>query len=141
QIRHRTLDDATGSSQVVARLGVLPLLTPQDMRQGLSPARLQRLDRAFRTNLIGHEVAAIRIWSPGERIVYANQPTLVGKRFSGNDELEEAFGGEVVSELYDPSKAADADPSIGIFHRYHGLFEVYVPLVFRAGASPAGAFE
>jgi signal transduction histidine kinase len=141
QIRNRALDDAAGSAQVVARVGVLPLLTPQDIEQGLSPARLLRLDRTLRTSLIGHEVAAIRIWAPGERIVYASQVNLVGKRFSGNDELEEAFGGEVVSELYDPTKAAGADPSMGLFLRYHGLFEVYVPLVFRAGATPAGAFE
>jgi signal transduction histidine kinase len=141
QIRHRALDDATSSAQVVARLGVLPLLTPQDIRDGLSPARLQRLDRALRTNLIGHEVAAIRIWSEGERIIYANQSGLVGKRFTGNDELEEAFSGEVVSELYDPSKTAEADPSMGLFRRYHGLFEVYVPLVFSARPGPVGAFE
>jgi signal transduction histidine kinase len=141
QIRHRALDDATSSAQVVARLGVLPLLTPQDIRDGLSPARLLRLDRALRTNLIGHEVAAIRIWSQGERIIYTNQPNLVGKRFAGNDELEEAFSGEVVSELYDPSKTAEADPSMGLFRRYHGLFEVYVPLVFSARPGPVGAFE
>ena len=141
QIRHRALDDAAGSAQVVARLGVVPLLTPHDIANGLSPARLQRLDHALRTNLIGHEVAAIRVWSRGERIVYANQPGLVGKRFTGNDELEEALNGQVVSEIFDPTKAAGADPSMGIFHRFGGLFEVYVPLSFVAGAAPAGAFE
>src|SRR5438876_1388412 len=73
QIRNRALDDARDSAQVVSRLGVLPLLTPADIQHGLTPRRLQAVNRVLRTSLIGQGVAAVRVWAPGERIVYANQ--------------------------------------------------------------------
>src|SRR2546423_9655524 len=90
QIRHRALGGATTSAQVVSRLGILPLLTPSGVEQGPPPAGLRRLDRALKSGLIGHEVAAVRIWSGGERIVYASQPGLIGRTFKGNEELEQA---------------------------------------------------
>ena len=141
QIRNRALADATDSAKVVSRLGILPLLTPGDISHGLTPGRLDEIDQQLRTNLLGREVAAVRVWAPGERIVYANQRDLIGRTFQGNDELEEALGGHVVSEIFDPSKAAGADPTIGLYHRFGGLFEVYVPLVFGSDTAPAGAFE
>jgi signal transduction histidine kinase len=138
QIRDRALEGAKVSAQVAARLGILPLLTPEDLQRGLSPERLRALDRTLRTSLIGQEVASIRIWAPDGRVVYSDDASLIGRVFEDNEELEEALEGEVESELFDPSKSS-SDPTLALHERHGGLLEVYVPLVFDE--QPAGAFE
>lgn len=140
RIRTRALESAKGSAQVAARLGILPMLSPSDIENGLSPRRILELDDALHTSLIGQEVATIRIWAPEGRVVYSDDHSLIGRTFGENHELEEALEGEIEAEMFDPSKA-DADPTLGLHERYGGLLEVYVPLVFGEAEEPAGAFE
>jgi signal transduction histidine kinase len=141
QIRARALQNATLSAQVVARLGILPLFSPANLKGGLSAERLRAIDQSLRSSLIGKEVAAVRVWSTQERIVYADDNALIGRSFGPNEELAQTLQGKTHSEIFDPSdQHADPD-SLGLFQRYGGLFEVYVPLVFRSDSSPAGAFE
>lgn len=45
QIVTRTLADADQSAGLIARVGIQPRLSPQDLRQGLTPAGVRQLDR------------------------------------------------------------------------------------------------
>src|SRR5438105_12782374 len=140
QIRARALEGAKRSAAVVARPGVPPRAPPGDLGHGLPKRRIRALNRALRSRLLGKDVAAIRVWSRKGRIVYADDPRLIGRTFRNNDELEHALHGHIESELFDPDQAHH-DPTIRLWRRYGGLFEVYVPLVLGASHRPAGAFE
>ena len=142
QIRARALENATQSAQLVARSGIQPLLAPADLRTGLSPTRLQAVDSAVRANLLGRDVAAVRVWGRDARVIYSEDRSLVGRTFPGNEELDEALEGKVESELFDGARAEQRiDPTFKVFQRYGDLLEVYVPLVFSGENEPAGAFE
>jgi signal transduction histidine kinase len=142
QIRARALDNAAQAAQLVTRLGVQPLVSPSDLTDGLSPERLQAVDRALRTNLLGREVASVRIWGEDARVVYSEDHSLIGRTFPNDDELGEALEGEVASEVFDGSDAEHKDdPTSHVYQRYGDLLEVYVPLVFSGDREPAGAFE
>jgi len=142
QIRARALENATQSAQLVARSGIQPLLAPADLRTGLSRNRLQSVDAAVRANLLGRDVAAVRIWGLDSKVIYSEDRTLIGRTFPGNEELDEALEGKVESELFDGARAEQRiDPTFKVFERYGDLLEVYVPLVFSGEERPAGAFE
>src|ERR671925_1772761 len=59
-IEQRAVATASGEAEVVARLGVQPLLTPTDMGRGFGPERIAELDQALAGNgLVGTQVARI----------------------------------------------------------------------------------
>ena len=136
QIESRALDNAREAAVLSSRLGVQPMLTPADLENGLSPAKLESLDRALRTDLIGKEIARVKIWSRDGRVVYSDDRDLVGRRFEIEDELEVALDGEVASEVSELEKQENVED-----RRFGRLLEVYVPLRFAESQEPAGAFE
>jgi signal transduction histidine kinase len=136
RIRRRALENATGAATLVAQLGIQPLVSPDSLREGLTPAQLEALDDAVRTGLLGKEVVRVKIWSRDHRILYSDQHDLIGRRFPPGDELLEALEGEVASEV--SSLEGEEEQTE---RRYGRLLEVYVPLRFEPAGSPAGAFE
>lgn len=142
QIRDRALENATQAAQLVARLGIQPLFSPADLNVGLSTKRLEAVDGALRTNLLGKEVASVRIWGRDAKVIYSEDHSLIGRTFPGNEELEEALEGKLASELFDGARAEKkVDPTFKVYEQYGDLLEVYVPLVFAGDEEPAGAFE
>jgi signal transduction histidine kinase len=136
QIRDQALTDARDVAAVVARLGIQPQLSPDDLTRGLTAARYRRLDRAIRAGLNRTEVARVKIWNRSGSVVYSDDRDLVGRTFTPSEELEDALHGEVASEVSDLTKEENAGD-----RSYGQLLEVYVPLRFSGNPSPVGAFE
>jgi len=136
QIRNQALTSARQLAALVARLDIRPQLKPDDLSQGLTQVRLQRLDQALHAGLVGEEIARVKIWSRDLRVVYSDDPELIGRAFPSSDELEEALDGHVASEVSDLTK----EENVGD-RSYGKLLEVYVPLTFPGEPTPAGAFE
>jgi diguanylate cyclase (GGDEF)-like protein len=134
-VRERALDQAERSAGLIARLGILPLLSPTDLEAGADAATAERLDGALMTTR-AEDVARIKVWSADGTVVYSDERSLMGRSFLVEGDLREALEGEVtseVSELETPEEATE---------RRHGrLLEVYVPLRFEPVGPPAGAFE
>jgi len=136
QIRNQALTSARQLAALVAKLDIQPQLKPDDLSQGLTQARLQRLDQALHAGLVGEEIARVKIWSRDLLVVYSDDPELIGRAFPSSDELEEALDGHVASEVSDLTK----EENVGD-RSYGKLLEVYVPLRFPGEPTPAGAFE
>lgn len=136
RIRERALENATRAAELVARLGIQPLVSPTDLREGLTPTDLETLDGAVRSGLLGKEVARIKIWSRDHRIVYSDDHSIIGRRFPPSDDLLEALEGEVASEISSLEEEEEETE-----RSYGQLLEVYVPLSFESSGSPDGAFE
>jgi diguanylate cyclase (GGDEF)-like protein len=136
QIENRALANARQAAVLSSRLGIQPLLSPDDLSKGLTPEKLRSLDETLRTDLIGTDVARVKIWSRDGRVVYSDDRALVNRRFSPSHELAEALDGEVASEVSHLEKAENVGD-----RAYGELLEVYVPLRFGSSATPAGAFE
>lgn len=136
QIRNQALTSARQLAALVARLDIQPQLKPDDLSQGLTQERLQRLDEALHAGLVGEEIARVKIWSRDLRVVYSDDPELIGRAFPSSEELEEAMDGQIASEVSDLTK----EENVGD-RSYGKLLEVYVPLTFPGDSAPAGAFE
>lgn len=133
QIATRALAQARLNTSLLANSVIAPLVTPEDLG-GLSPARLAQLDRLIQERVIPHDVAQVKLWNPGGRIVYSNFPELVGKKFGVSHHLEEALRGELPSHVSHLEAAEHAE-----LRELGEALEVYVPLSLNGRI--VGAFE
>lgn len=71
----------------------------------------------------GPQVLRIKFWNKKNEVVWSDDYRLVGKSFSDNHELEEAFQGTIASEFSQLNKSEQ------VYDRHHGeLLELYVPV-------------
>ncbi len=86
-------------------------------------------DAAAHHGLMGSETERVKVWSADGRIVYSDDPGLIGGEFALSSLASEAFAGAVtthISDLQDPAHAGE---------RAHGqLIEVYVPVLDADGS-------
>ncbi len=103
---------------------VEPRLTDGMVRGDRADAR--RLDKFVRARVLTLDSSIVRIkmWSPDGRVVYSDEPRLIGDVFPlGEDEREALASNEVSAELSDLSGPENR------FEREQGqLLEVYLPL-------------
>jgi two-component system, NarL family, sensor kinase len=92
-------------------------------------AALRRLDRVVRSRVLRHGLVRVKVWSREGRVVYSDEPRLIGRQFTLDaDERAAIVSGEVRAEVSEPAgpenfyEAAEAK-----------LLEVYVPIHDRAG--------
>jgi hypothetical protein len=73
------LRDAKNNTRIAARGVAEPNLTPAVVRG--NPAALARFDRIMRASVIQPPIVRVKIWSPDGRIVYSDEPRLIGARY------------------------------------------------------------
>jgi hypothetical protein len=117
--RSEAIADAEPASRLAGRAVVAPLVTEGVV--AARPADVARLDRVVRRHLLGNPFVRVKVWTAGGRIVYADEPRLVGARYPLDEESLEALhrqeGDAEISGLSGPENR---------FERRHGeLLEVY----------------
>ena len=107
----------------LAGLGVVePALT--DAAFAGRPLALEELDTVVQERVLSEDVVRVKIWAPDGRIVYSDEPRLIGRRYPlGADEREALAEGGTKAERSDLSEPENA------FERDEGsLVEVYLPI-------------
>ncbi len=130
----RTLGDAVHSAQIIAAVGIEPLLQPADLQRNFEPLAANRrtiLDDALKSSVSNNGVVRLKVWNLQHWIVYSDNPKLVGRWFASEPNLEAAFAGRTVSDITDLSSAEELEE-----RDFGTLLSVYVPLRVDA----AGAF-
>jgi two-component system NarL family sensor kinase len=120
------IDEARQLTRVIGKGVVEPHLT--DGVVGGNRKALARLDRVVRDRILRDPVARVKIWSPDGRIVYSDEPRLIGSSYPG-DERPALSSGEVQAELSDLSGPENR------FERPRAgrLLEVYLPVRTTSG--------
>jgi two-component system, NarL family, sensor kinase len=114
--------NAKSLTQLAARGIVAPYLTPQLLAS--QSAAVQAVDRTVRTRLLADPVVRVKIWNGAGRIVYSDQPALIGTRYPlPPAELHALRTGGVDAEVSDLSR-----PENRFERKYHKLLEVYLGL-------------
>lgn len=102
-------------------------LTPEDF----VPKDFDKKDATFTKffqEIDTDEIVRFKVWSTSETVVYSDDKSIVGKTFSDNDELEEALGGNIISEISDLTKSESASEK-----KFNQLIEIYVPVKSDSG--------
>jgi two-component system, NarL family, sensor kinase len=116
------VEDARQVATLAGRGVVEPALT--DAAFAGRPLGLEELDTVVQERVLSEDVVRVKIWAPDGRIVYSDEPRLIGRRYPlGADELEALADGQTEAELSDLSEPENA------FERDEGsLLEVYLPI-------------
>jgi two-component system, NarL family, sensor kinase len=114
--------EAIRSAKQVTRLAgegiVEPNLTPGVLAG--DPAALRRLDRVVRARVLRDGVVRVKLWTPDGRIVYSDEPRLIGARYPPDEPLE---AGRVEAEISDLTR-----PENRFERAQKKLLEVYLPI-------------
>ena len=131
-LMHRSsITDAEHDATQLTRALAMGIVQPAigDALVSGDPAATRKVDRLVRTRILRDPVARVKIWTPDGRVVYSDEPRLIGERFRLEPEQREVLA----------SGHADADLSeLGRpEHRYETglgkLLEVYVPIQTSSG--------
>jgi signal transduction histidine kinase len=124
-VRSRAEDAAAVRAELIAEGIVAPLLSPADLAAPVRDARYQQLDREIRGFAMDDAgVERVKIWRRDGTVLFSNDPAQVGQRPEAEDDLLEAFEGEVESEISDLDKPENASER----RLADRLFETYVPV-------------
>jgi len=125
--RREAIRDAKQLTELAGRGIVAPNL-PAGVLTG-DPAARAELDRVVRDRVLVDPVVRVKIWTADGRIVYSDEPRLIGERYDLGDEEREALRrGFVEAELSDLTRPENR------FERPAGkLLEVYLPIRERDG--------
>ncbi len=103
---------------------VSPLVQALPTTGELSPSQRSRLDRLLTGTPLGQQVVSFKVWSPEGEILYSPNADLVGRTFVMDDQLRDAFSGEVVSEISDLAEQENEYER----NRWETLIETYAPI-------------
>ncbi len=102
-------------------------LTPEDFT-AKDFASKDKTYKKFFYEISTDEIVRFKVWSTDKTIVYSDQKDEVGKTFSDDDELNDALGGEVQSEISDLEKSENISEK-----DFKQLIEIYVPIKSDSG--------
>jgi len=94
------------------------------------PAAISRFDGLVRNRVLSDSVVRVKLWSRDGRIVYSDEPRLIGTTFALDDEELEVMN----RGLDAVAQASELDGSENRYDTGHGpLLEVYLPVLLPSG--------
>lgn len=121
------VNDAAATADVVAEAVISPAL-----RDGLvtgDPVAVAALDAVVRDHVLGPNIVRVKVWSPQGRVLYADEPQLVGRTFTLSADQQQAL-----SEPRTQAEVSDLRENENEFESGGRLLEVYRP-VWTPGGS------
>src|SRR5829696_7668571 len=99
-------------------------LTVADLETALHGERYEEIDTLIHNTLLSADIVRIKIWNRDGLLVYSDDKNIVGKVFPVEEDMQEAFAGEIASEVTDLQSEENIDER----NKFSELFEIYVPL-------------
>ena len=127
QGEHESMRDARRVTELIARTVIKPRLSDAIL-QG-DPRAIRALDQVVRPNVVRDPIVRVKLWAADGRIVYSDEPRLIGHRYRLDREEQLAFkGGQVPADISDLS-----NPENRFERNQKKLLEVYAPVKTRSG--------
>ena len=124
----QAIRDARALTNVVAEGILRPELTTAVVNG--DPTALSRFDRLVKARAIRSPIVHVKVWTQDGRVVYSDEPNLIGKRFPLSDDQVRAFEDNTVKAEVSDLKQAENE-----FDRDEGsLMEVYKPVAVADGS-------
>lgn len=125
--------ERTSTAEAI-RVQVAAVLDPGDFTRGDTPAARARFSEFFRVALLNQEILRVKFYGTDMRVLWSDEPRLIGERFESNPHLVRALGGETVAHLEEMDKAENT------YERgLKSVVELYVPIVLHRGSAPGTA--
>ena len=137
-LRRDLLDREWGTTADYIRTVTLQHLAPSDFTDSARHASNTRFEVFYEQAVTMPEIVRVKIYDADMRVVWSDEPRLVGQRFENNPHLVHALTGRTVVNLEGDERKEE--------NRYEGsefsrLVEVYVPVVFPGSSRVVGVVE
>jgi signal transduction histidine kinase len=103
---------------------IAPLVQSLADQDDLPPDKRLELGRLITETPLGRRVTSFKIWRDGGTVIYATDPSLIGKRFTPTHELQEAWSGKVAAEF----DSLDEEENQAERAQGMALLEIYAPI-------------
>src|SRR5260370_151399 len=97
--QQRYLETARRSATLIGRVGIQPLLNQQQVANGLSSSEIAQVNDKLQGAELSNEVDRIKVWNRAGKIVYSDNPALIGKTLPIDDDLANALAGRPSASL------------------------------------------
>jgi signal transduction histidine kinase len=121
------VNDAAAMANVLAEAVIQPALTDQLLTGSTDAVRA--MDSVVRDQVLGPDVVRVKLWRSDGRVLYADEPALVGRTFALSTEQR-----EVLSRPKTQAEVSDLDRAENEFESGGRLLEVYRPVWTPSGA-------
>jgi len=135
-LKHDLLDREWSTTADFIRTEAIHNLRASDFAQPGHPAAQERFLLFYQRAIVMPEIVRVKIYDASMRVVWSDEPRLLGQVFRDNPELSAALAGRTTVNLEMHKKGENVYEPEG-----ESLVEVYVPIVFGEGAPVVGVVE
>jgi signal transduction histidine kinase len=135
-LQQRYLETARTSAALITQVGIQPLLSAQQVENGLTAADVATIDDKLQGAALSKDVRRIKVWNQKGTVVFSDNHALIGRSFHPDSDLQAALSGRSSASITDGHDEENSGDNLA-----GPLIQVYVPLVFAGASSAAGAFE
>ena len=124
-IENAVTRNAAASTALYVDSIIAPLLPNMASSEILDETSSRVLDETLAQGPLGERLKAFRLWARDGRILYSSDPSQIGEQFTPSEDLQKAFGGQLVAEfdeLDDFESTAERESGLP-------LLEIYSPLL------------
>jgi two-component system sensor histidine kinase HydH len=133
-LRDDILERERGHGANAIRIEASNALERDDFVRWHTPEAQERFERFFRRALLSPDVKRVKIYDTERRIIWSDEPRLVGRRFPDNQRLAAALEGTTLVHL---ERATAAE---NLFEKdFDETLELYVPIAATPGSAPGTA--
>ena len=128
RIEQSVVDNTASAAALYLGSFVAPISQELAANETLSEPATRALRESFEASGLGERIVAFRIWKPGSRVIYATDPSIVGKRFEPTEELKDGWSGRVSGSFADLATRQGIPgvaPDVPLLHVYAPLREVW----------------
>lgn len=118
--------DAATIADVLAEAVITPSLT--DALADGDPAAVAAMDAAIRERVLGPRIMRVKLWSPEGKVLYADEPQLVGRTFALSEDQRVAL-----SQPQTKAEVSELDSTENEFETGGRALEVYRPVWTPSG--------
>ena len=111
------------------------ILVRSDFETPNDPASQARFDQFYQDVILMPELVRLKIYDTEMRVIWSDEPRLIGQRFPANPELKGALGGNVSVKTEIGERKGE-----NLYEENLSLVEVYVPVIFD-GSRVVGVVE
>src|SRR5262245_5964772 len=134
-LKQDLLDREWSTTADFIRTEAIHNLKAADFAQPEGPGAQERFVTFYRRAVVMPEIVRLKIYDAAMRIVWSDEPRLIGQVFHDNAELKAALTGRTTVDLEQSRKGEN------VFEPESNLVEVYVPIAFGDGAPVVGVVE
>ena len=137
QIKMAVTNQTAALSALYVNSALSPYISQLDEYNYLSVENVAGLNDLLQDDTFQEQVVSFKLWQPDGTIVYSPEPELIGQRFEVTGHLNEAFEGEINSEI----STLKADENAYEIQFWDRLIETYVPVRSAYGGTVIAVAE